>query len=76
MNDEPTLLGLGWPSPDFKDGSPIGLADNAGIRFECGTCEYIRNGVCTNPDPRLKNRNVEQHWCCNLYDHAGMRVIV
>ena len=60
-----------------KSASEIGLAENApGIHFQCRTCEYIDNGTCTNPNPKLNGRKVKPEWCCNLYDHAGMRVIV
>lgn len=60
-----------------KSASEIGLAQNApGVDFHCRTCEYIKAGTCTNPNPKLNGRKVEPDWCCNLYDHDGMKVIV
>lgn len=60
--------------------SEIGLAANAdGVHFQCGTCKYFEpegDGICRNPNPKLHDREVERHWCCNLYDHKGMRVLV
>ncbi len=55
----------------------VGLAQNTqGVNFQCGTCEYFDKGVCKNSHPKLKDRNVQREWCCNLYDHDGMKVIV
>lgn len=59
-----------------KSDSQIGLASNNGVRFHCATCEYFDRGVCHNPNPKLHRREVERDWCCNLYDHKGMKVIV
>lgn len=60
-----------------KTNSEVGLSQNAsGIPFQCGTCEYFRQGVCQNENPKLKGKRVASEWCCNLYDHKGMRVIV
>jgi hypothetical protein len=60
-----------------KTQSEVGLAQNAsGIAFQCGTCEYIDRGTCRNPNPKLNGRQVQSAWCCNLYDHPGMKVIV
>jgi hypothetical protein len=60
-----------------KTESDVGLSENPmSVRFECGTCEYFRRGTCDNQNPKLKGRKVESAWCCNLYDHDGMRVIV
>lgn len=60
-----------------KTSSEVGLAENAkDIQFQCGTCEYFGVGLCHNPNPKLFNRKVEKIWCCNLYDHKGMKVIV
>lgn len=57
--------------------TPVGLADNAeGVPFRCGTCEHFSDGRCTNSNPKLNGRKVDPKWCCNLYDHAGMRVVV
>jgi hypothetical protein len=52
----------------------VGLADNGTTRFECGTCEYFKNEVCNNMHPKLYKTHVEPQWCCNLYDHPGMKV--
>ena len=54
----------------------VGLADNGTVRFECGTCEYFKNDTCHNPHPKLYKKHVERLWCCNLYDHEGMSVII
>jgi hypothetical protein len=60
-----------------EDTSAIGLAKNAeGVAFRCGTCEYFDRGVCHNPNPKLDRREVGAYWCCNLYDHKGMKVVV
>jgi len=56
---------------------PIGLARNlAGVAFRCGTCEWFHNGDCWNGNPRLHGRHVDAHWCCNLYKHDGMKIVV
>jgi broad specificity phosphatase PhoE len=64
--------------PELEDhGDAIGLAENpAGIRFHCGGCEYFKDGTCHFKDKRLYGRKVEPEWCCNKFDHPGMRVIV
>lgn len=55
----------------------IGLAQNPkGVLFQCGTCEYFDRGICHNPDPKLHRKPVESHWCCDLYEHPKMRVII
>lgn len=55
--------------------APIGLAENPrGLEFQCGTCEYFEDGLCKNADPRLLNQKVQASWCCNRYDHPGMKV--
>lgn len=55
----------------------VGLAENAkGVQFQCGTCEYFDDSICRNKDPELDGREVEPEYCCDLYDHEGMRVIV
>ncbi len=55
----------------------VGLSENKGnVPFRCGTCEYFQRGVCHNPNPKLNGRPVHDDWCCNLYHHPGMRVIV
>ena len=55
----------------------IGLAENArGVTFQCGTCEYFDRSVCHNPDPKLHRKPVERQWCCDLYEHPKMRVII
>lgn len=75
--DGPSMaLGNGFPNPDFKDGSPIGLAELHGASFHCTDCKYIANGICKHPDPRIHNREVTSAMCCNLFDHLDMKVIV
>jgi hypothetical protein len=60
-----------------KTQTEIGLSQNAkGVPFRCGTCEYFERGVCHNPNPKLAGKPVDDDWCCNLYDHKGMKVIV
>lgn len=55
----------------------VGLAENPrGVHFQCGTCAYFDNGVCHNSHPRLDGKKVKAEWCCNLFDHKGMKVIV
>lgn len=55
----------------------VSLADNtSGEPFQCGTCEYMDDGICHNPHPKLDGRPVKPQWCCNLYEHAGMRIVV
>ncbi len=56
---------------------PIGLCANpGGIPFQCGTCKYFKQGVCTNPRPKLNGVQVQPDWCCDWYDHAGMKTII
>ncbi len=60
-----------------REDAVVGLTQNAaGVKFQCGTCEYFKDGVCRNINPELYGREVKAEWCCNLYDHDGMRVIV
>ena len=64
------------PELDAGD-SAIGLAQNAaGVAFQCGTCEHFDNGTCRNPLPKLNGQPVEAEWCCNHYDHDGMKTII
>ena len=67
------------------NGAPIGSAKASrvglsklppGARFRCHDCEYIKNGVCQNPDSDLHNRKVEPEWCCDFFDRPDMEVIV
>lgn len=59
------------------DHTIVGLADNAkGVPFRCGTCEYFEDGVCHNKNPKLDGRSVKPEWCCNLYEHDGMKIVV
>lgn len=61
----------------YGDKTIIGLVKNQkGVHFECGTCEFFKNGVCYNPNPKLHRRRVDHEWCCNLYRHPGMKTIV
>lgn len=74
-------MGIVFKSSDkiigAKTQSEVALSRNPdGVHFQCGTCEYIKSGVCQNPNPKLNGRKVETSWCCNLYDHSGMKVIV
>ena len=60
-------------------GSAVGLAENAkGVPFRCGTCQWFGDGTgtCHNNNPKLHGREVKPEWCCNLYEHEGMRVVV
>lgn len=55
----------------------IGLAANPpGVPFCCKTCEYIDAGRCNNPVAKLFRRPVDPEWCCDYYDHPGMRRII
>lgn len=66
----------GGAEPDGDEPSVVGLSENPqGIPFQCGTCEYFADGVCQNPHPKLNGQKVQPEWCCNLYDHEGMKVI-
>jgi hypothetical protein len=59
-----------------KTQSQVGLAQNSpGTTFRCGTCKYFSSGKCHNENPELKGRKVKVNWCCNLYDHPGMKVV-
>lgn len=59
-----------------KTQSEVGLSQNeTGVTFRCGTCKYFDRGTCHNKNPELEGRHVKPHWCCNLYDHDGMKVI-
>lgn len=61
---------------DETDDQPVGLAQNAeGVAFQCGTCQYQQDGVCHNDNPKLNGKEVQPEWCCNLYDHDGMKHI-
>lgn len=55
----------------------VGLAKNVkGVAFRCGTCKFFDNGECYNPHPKLYEKKVDEYWCCNLYNHKGMEVII
>lgn len=55
----------------------VGLAQNPkGVPFQCGTCEYFDRGICHNPVAKLYRKEVDRDWCCDYYDHPGMRVII
>lgn len=58
------------------DDRAVGLADNGSRRFHCGNCEYFDKGTCHNDHPKLSGKSVKPQWCCNLYDHPGMKVII
>lgn len=63
--------------PNFKDGSPIGFVEYpSGKKGVCPDCEYDKGGICTHSDSRVKGRQVTARNCCNLFDTAGMKVIV
>jgi hypothetical protein len=58
---------------------PVGLVDNNGKPYNCGHCEYLcteTKAFCRNTHPKLRDRRVEKEWCCNLFDHPGMRTII
>ena len=59
-----------------KSDSEIGLAKNNRVAFRCGTCKYFDHGKCQNPNPQLEGKVVGAYWCCNLYDHSGMEVVI
>ena len=64
-------------SGEAPKGSRIGLAQNpVGVPFQCGSCEYFKDGTCENPAKELKGRKVDNEWCCNLFEHEGMKRIV
>lgn len=66
----------GEPEPAGDD-VIIGLVENPDdVAFQCATCNYFEEGICQKDLPALKGRNVEGRWCCNWYDHPGMRTIV
>jgi len=78
---EPVRRSIEKATGELKGEKPkrplVGLAQNAkGVPFQCGTCEYFDRGTCRNRDPELEGRKVGSEWCCDLYDHEGMRVIV
>lgn len=55
----------------------VGLVENKdNIRFECGTCQHFKAGSCYHKNPKLHLRHVDRRWCCNLYEHPGMKTIV
>ena len=58
------------------DSRSVGLADNGHVKFQCGTCEYFEAGVCHNKHPKLMGVQVNDNWCCNLYDHDGMKTVI
>lgn len=60
----------------MPDTRAVGLADNGDTKFQCGTCEYYDAGYCQNEHPKLHLKRVEPNWCCNLYDHDGMKVVI
>lgn len=56
---------------------PIGLVENPDdVPFQCATCDYFDDGICDNPRAKLHGKPVEGRWCCDWYDHPGMRVII
>lgn len=70
-------MALNTADKRYSDKTVVGLAENAnGVRFHCGSCEYFDNGTCHNKNPKLNGREVKAEWCCNLYDHPGMRIVV
>lgn len=62
---------------DSTKSMPVGLAQNKpGVKFQCGTCYWFDAGTCRNRNPDLNGVHVEAVWCCNLYHHDGMKIIV
>ena len=63
---------------EAQDGDdPIGLVENPDdVAFQCATCDYFEDGVCQHSDPRLNGEEVEGKWCCNKYEHPGMRTVI
>ncbi len=56
---------------------PVGLASNPdGVAFRCGSCEFFDDGKCWNKNLKLNGKAVKPQWCCNLFRHSGMMVIV
>ncbi len=63
--------------PQQTQAGDVSLCANPpGVPFQCGTCNYFEQGTCSNPDPKLSGRPVQPDWCCDLYDHQGMQVVV
>jgi hypothetical protein len=77
-SSDPVVRALRGKIKGAKSRSEVGLAQNAGgVAFKCGTCEYFTDHeYCSNPNPEINGRTVRPEWCCNLYDHPGMKVIV
>jgi len=77
---ESTRKAIGELKGEHPKRPQVGLAENAkGVAFQCGTCQYFDKksyGHCHNQDPELEGLHVEAEWCCDLYDHEGMRVII
>lgn len=71
---------------ETQDDGDVGLAENTeGVAFQCGTCEYFGDDdteedaetkPCQHPNKKLNGREVEHRWCCNKYEHEGMKIIV
>jgi hypothetical protein len=60
---------------DHIEAGVVGLASSP-AEFRCGTCGYYKSGECYNPNPKLYEKKVEPSWCCNLYTHDGMKIII
>ena len=67
----------------MSDRPRVGLAKNpSGVPFRCGDCKYgkedTKNGVlhCHKKEPELYLRKVEHDWCCDFFEHPGMKVII
>lgn len=62
---------------DDTKSMPVGLAKNPqGVPFRCGACQFFDAGKCWNKNPDLHGRKVEPQWCCNLYKHDKMEIII
>jgi hypothetical protein len=62
---------------DETQSMPIGLVSNPkGVPFHCRDCQFYDDGKCWNKKKKLTGTHVEPEWCCNLFRHPGMKVII
>lgn len=86
---DPTRYSIHDKFGDPSKPNPVGLAENPpGVPFQCGTCSFLsgnievlqdwpEDNICTNEEARLYLVPVnKQLWCCDKYNHPGMRVII